>query len=237
MRKYLLRLDDASEYMDVGKWNRIERLLNAYDVKPIVGVIPDNKDSELIKKYERDTYFWSKVNKWKTLGWTIALHGCTHQFCTECGGMNPVNNRSEFAGLELESQRKKIRKGYEKLKSHNIYADIFFAPAHTFDENTLKALEMETDIRVISDTVANEVYYDEPFYFIPQQSGRVRNLPFKLVTFCYHPNNMTECDFEELEVFLKKNRKYFIEFDKGILKDRKFGLLDWIYRYLYFRRR
>ena len=45
---YLLRLDDASEYMDTGKWARTEKLLDKYGVKPIFGIIPHNEDPQLI---------------------------------------------------------------------------------------------------------------------------------------------------------------------------------------------
>ena len=40
MRRYLLRLDDASNFMDVEKWLRMERLLDQYGIKPIFGIIP-----------------------------------------------------------------------------------------------------------------------------------------------------------------------------------------------------
>ena len=41
MSQYILRLDDASDYMDVKKWQRMEELLDRYGIKPLVGVIPD----------------------------------------------------------------------------------------------------------------------------------------------------------------------------------------------------
>ena len=44
MSCYILRLDDASDYMDVEKWSRMEELLDKYQIKPLVGVIPDNQD-------------------------------------------------------------------------------------------------------------------------------------------------------------------------------------------------
>lgn len=40
MGKYILRLDDAAERMDIVKWNRMEVLLDKYNIKPLVGVIP-----------------------------------------------------------------------------------------------------------------------------------------------------------------------------------------------------
>ena len=48
MRTYLIRLDDASEYMDLDKWSRMEELLDKYNIKPIFGIIPDNQDPKLV---------------------------------------------------------------------------------------------------------------------------------------------------------------------------------------------
>lgn len=90
------------------------------------------------------------------------------------------------------------------MEKNGINPKIFFAPAHTFDRNTLLALKNKSNIRIISDTIAYDKYEDEGITFIPQQSGRVRKLPFKTVTFCYHPNLMRDKDFFELENFLKK---------------------------------
>lgn len=140
--------------------------------------------------YQKDNEFWDRVSVWKDKGWSLALHGCYHKYVTEEGGLNPVNKRSEFAGVAYDEQCKKIKHGIQILNEHNIFPDIFFAPSHTFDKNTLLALNQESNICIICDTVANDVYYQDGFYFIPQQSGHVRKLPFCVVTFCYHPNMM-----------------------------------------------
>lgn len=160
-----------------------------------------------------------------------------HVFETDNGGINPVNNRSEFAGVSLDRQRQKIRDGYSILLSHKVKPFIFFPPAHTFDNNTLRALEMESKIRVISDTVASDIYFMDNFYFIPQQSGKVRKLPFKMVTFCYHPNIMTDQDFTNLERFLFDNSSLFGTFSEEILKKRKKGLMDMTLEKIYFARK
>ena len=233
---YLMRLDDASEYMDIEKWKRIENLLDEYNIKPIYGIIPNNKDPELLK-YEKVKDFWKLMRNWKNKGWIPALHGYTHVFETNEGGMNPVNSRSEFAGVSLERQKQKIKRGYEILINNGIETIIFFPPAHTFDRNTLVALKEESSIRVVSDTVANDVYKNEEIYFIPQQSGRCRNLPFSVVTFCYHPNIMKNEDFEQLEKFLIKNKEKFVGLEKIQLKNRKFDFKDKVLKYAYFIRR
>ena len=235
MSKYILRLDDASEYMCCANWKRIESLLDKYEIKPIVGIIPHNEDPELLK-YERDDAFWKRVANWHSKGWEIALHGYNHVFVSEAGGLNPVNTRSEFAGVSIDIQKEKISCGIQILNEHNIYPRVFFAPAHTFDNNTLLALKERSDIRIISDTIANKTYSFNDFTFVPQQSGKCRKLPFHTITFCYHPNSMTEKDFISLELFLMKHNTKFICFPTETTKN-KLGLLDKILKKMYFARR
>ena len=238
MKRYLLRLDDASEYMDLQKWARMERLLDQYCVSPIFGIIPRNNDESLTSKYDRNPSFWELVYSWINKGWIPAMHGYEHKYVTKCGGINPVNLRSEFAGLSYEEQAEKIRSSYRILKEHGIDPIIFFAPSHTFDNNTLKALGSETPIRIISDTVAWDVYKQGDFFFIPQQSGRVRRLPFRTVTFCYHPNTMDEFDFLQLESFINKHFQRF-RFSLSSVFTAKRGelFIDRVIRSFYFMRK
>ena len=79
---YLLRLDDAAEYLNKQNWLLIEELLDKYSIKPIVGVIPAVEDAEL-KEYDYCPNIWEKVNSWQKKGWTIALHGYSHVFETK----------------------------------------------------------------------------------------------------------------------------------------------------------
>lgn len=235
MSKYILRLDDAAERMDIAKWNRVEILLDKYNIKPLVGVIPNCQDP-MMKEYPIDSSFWNKVNEWKNKGWIIALHGYNHVYCTNKGGINPVNNRSEFAGVPLEQQKEKVREGVKIFCKNGHNPQVFFAPSHTFDENTIKALKEESNIRIISDTVANKSYQQYGMTFVPQQSGQVRKLPFHLVTFCYHPNIMTEQDFFLLERFLTQNNKKFVNFPIE-QSSRKMSVYDRILKKMYFARR
>lgn len=231
---YIIRLDDASEYRDVEKWERIEKLLAQYDIKPVVGVIPDNKDPDLTRQYSWDSTFWEKVRVWQKKEWSIAMHGYQHRFITQNGGINPVNQYSEFAGVPLDSQIRMIQNGIDIFKEHEIKPQLFFAPAHTFDLNTLKALREGSEIQVMSDTIANDQYFEHDFYFIPQQAGRVRPLPMKIVTFCYHPNNMNQSDFIELEKFIRIHKRQFGDFRTLQLKKRKKTLYDWLLFKIYF---
>ncbi len=234
---YVIRLDDASEYCNLNNWKRMEKLLNSFSIKPIVGIIPNNQDLSMINIYAKNVDFWNMVNKWQKSGWIIAMHGYDHVYITDEGGINPVQKRSEFAGVNLKKQEEKIKKGIEIFSKNNIVPSVFFAPSHTFDKNTLLALKKNSNIRIISDTVANDIYFEDDFYFLPQQSGTVRKLPFKFTTFCYHPNTMNDFDFEILEKFLQENINKFKQLDIKKLNRRKKNIFDKFLSFLYFIRR
>lgn len=212
--KYLIRLDDACPYMNVEKWQRMEDILDKYSVKPLVGIIPANADPQT-KIDPKDTLFWEKAHLWVKKGWSIALHGFDHICTSESGGLNPVHKRSEFAGLPYEEQCKKIRDGYSLLKDKEFEIKWFFAPSHTFDENTLKAIKECTPIRYISDMIATKPYLYKGFTFVPCQMGVFRKMPISgYWCACYHPNNMKDDQFATLESFIKNHKEEFISFDE-----------------------
>lgn len=219
--KYLIRLDDACPYMDSKKWQRMEDILDKYGVKPLVGIIPSNADTQTMKEKE-DPNFWNKAHTWEQKGWTIALHGFDHVCISTDGmkGLNPFWKRSEFAGVALQEQKDKIRKGYDVLKSHGFVPNYFFAPSHTFDENTLKALKQETDIRIISDTIGRNPYKKGDFIFVPQISGHCSQMLMNgIYTFCFHPNVMNDKSFASLDAFLSIHHEDFWGFGDLPLSD------------------
>ena len=213
--KYLIRLDDACSTMDAEKWKIIEDILDSFGVRPMVGVIPANNDPKQ-QIDPVDGGFWCKVKNWEKKGWAIALHGYDHCYISNEGfkGINPFWSRSEFSGVSLELQKEKIRKGVVIFRSHDIDPKYFFAPSHTFDENTLIALRQESNIRIISDTVATKPYKFEDFIFIPQLGGRCIDIKIPGTwTFCLHPSTMREEQFVAVENFLKEHKDKFISFD------------------------
>ena len=233
--QYTVRLDDACTTMDVEKWEKIEYILNANDIAPLVGIIPANMDEKLLINAE-DKKFWEKVKLWENKNWELALHGYNHVCSTKSGGVNPVWDRSEFADVPLQQQKEKIKKGLEIFYAQGLNPRVFFAPSHTFDENTLRALKEESQIRIISDTMANKPYRHGDFVIIPQQFGNFKLIPIPGIwTFCFHPNTMTDNDFNYFEYFLRKHRKRFISYkDIDILKVTNKNVFSRLISFVYF---
>ena len=236
MNKYLIRLDDACRTMDARKWQRIEDILDSFGVKPMVGVIPANNDTKQMIDASDDV-FWAKVKDWEKKGWAIALHGYDHCFISDAGmnGLNPMWKRSEFAGVPLKVQKEKIRMGVTIFRDNGIDSKYFFAPAHTYDENTLRALREESNIRIISDTIATKTYRKGDFIFIPQLGGHCAEMKIPGIwTFCLHPSAMKDEDFVATEKFLQAHKQEMIGFDELNLtnlggKNMISRLLSWVY--------
>lgn len=238
--KYLIRLDDACPTMDGAKWQRMFNLLDSYGVRPMVGIIPHNEDPQQ-EIDTSDVDFWHKAQLWQQKGYAIALHGYNHCYISNKGleGLNPFWERSEFAGVPLEVQLQKIRDGYEILKSYGLSPKYFFAPSHTFDVNTLKALKTCTDIRMISDTIATRPYRKYGFIFLPQLGGHCAEMRLRGTwTFCLHPSTMTDEQFAAVERFLKVHKDEFIAFDEiDVQNVREKDLLSRLLSWGYFIRR
>lgn len=235
-RQYLIRLDDACPTMDHAKWQRLFDILDRYGIRPMVGIIPNNKDPKQ-EIDAADSEFWEKVNEWKAKGYALALHGYDHCYISNDGmkGLNPLWERSEFAGIPLEKQKEKIREGVKIFRAHGIDPQYFFAPSHTYDSDTLKALKEESNIRIISDTIATKPYKDGDFIFLPQLGGHCTEMKMSGIwTFCLHPSTMTDENFVATEKFLKVHKDEFISFydlDLNNIRNKDFmgRLLSWVY--------
>ena len=78
----LIRFDDIAPNMNWELMNKCEELFFKYNIKPVLGVIPNNEDEELLAFPLRKD-FWEKVRKWQSLGWEIAIHGYNHRYTTK----------------------------------------------------------------------------------------------------------------------------------------------------------
>ena len=60
----LIRLDDIAANMNWTLMEKAENLFDKFSVKPILGVIPNNQDKQLLV-YEKKGDFWKKVYNWQ----------------------------------------------------------------------------------------------------------------------------------------------------------------------------
>jgi len=216
---YLIRLDDIAENMD---WNMMERASNLFDkfeVKPVLGIIPNNKDPELLNYPKRNSNFWDQVRNWKKKGWEMAMHGNDHIYDKYCKKIDylSLGGNSEFCNHTLEKQFQKLKEGLTKFESENIKIKTFFAPNHTFDNNTLIALK-KLGINEILDGYGLMPYEENGIKFIPQLFYKLYTIPFGLQTFQIHLNYFKDKDFEKFEKFIELNAKKIITYDQAISK-------------------
>ena len=164
----LIRFDDISDHMNWRLMNKSEEIFDRYNIKPLLGVIPDNKDKEFLN-YEKKENFWQKVRDWQNKGWEISMHGLTHVYDKETNKKDffEYGGRSEFYGHPLEVQIEKISKGLKIFRSEGIKIRSFFAPNHTYDLNTFKALK-ENNLTNIIDGYGFFPYEEYGIHFIPQ---------------------------------------------------------------------
>jgi predicted deacetylase len=228
--RYLIRLDDACETMDRRRWDLVEQVLDKHGAKPIVAVIPDNHDRALMFE-SRDATFWHKVRGWARKDWSVAMHGYTHiMHPTQTKLLLPFYKRSEFAGLELEAQAVKVRAAWTLFLAQGIEPKIWVAPAHCFDLLTLEALRRETSIRVVSDGIAWNTYFEHDFHWIPQQLWNLAERRSGLWTVCLHPNTMNDDAIGALDTALDgKFRGRLTCFNEVELQKRKKSALDRLY--------
>lgn len=164
-RAILVRFDDICPTMDWNQWEHAVKILECYDVKPLIGVIPDCQDADLQLNAPR-LDFWQYIKELQCKGYTVAMHGYLHKYDITAHGIVNVTPHSEFAGHSYEEQYQKIKQGKLALEQHGIITDIFFAPAHSYDENTLRALAAN-GFRYLSDGKSSKPFKREDILCIP----------------------------------------------------------------------
>lgn len=216
----VFRLDDVAPGLDKAKFNRMKDIFDRYQVKPLIGVVPDNQDPKLIidaadAEKESENKFWDWVRYLQNdCGWTVAQHGHTHVYVNKKPGLLRQNRYSEFVGLSLEEQTEKIRKGKSILEQQGIVSDIFMAPAHTYDRNTLRALKAN-GFRYVTDGFARYPYEYMGIKFIPC----LHDVPEKikgLATVCLHTNETKDEVYTKIEEFLRNHRDRVLDFEEAL---------------------
>lgn len=224
----MVRLDDACPTMRRETWGPLESLLDELAIKPVVGVVPENRDPQLVCS-PADTDFWGRVVHWQSKGWDIALHGQHHAYHPIPPDGKPIlrlNDQSEFVGLPLDEQKRRLSAGYAKMVEAGVHPRIFMAPSHTFDLLTLQALREATDIRIIADGHALRAFNAEGFTWIPQQLWRYRDMPFGVWCICLHPNTMSQADLRRASADLRRHAARFISATVALEEARQRTLLD-----------
>ena len=226
-----IRMDDITPDMDWGKFNRFKELLDAHGIKPLIGVVPDSRDEKLaIDDPHQD--FWCMVKDLQDKGWTIAMHGLNHLYTTKASGIFPIGGKSEFAGLPFEKQDEMIREGKRILQEKGISTDIFMAPSHSFDKNTLKALK-KNGFNVITDGFGTGPFKSGGMTYYPisvKRSDSLKDNRDGLVTFVYHANTMDEKDFVKFEDLLESGKVVsYLEYRQLEIKNRNFFGNAWQY--------
>ncbi len=211
MSRYFFRVDDIAPNMNWDNFNFLVSIFKKHNIKPLLAVIPDNKDPKLLG-YPTNPNFWGFINELKQSGWIIAQHGWQH-LPKGGGGILGIHNSGEFGGLDFEFQGAMIASGKEIIKTNLINPEIFVAPRHSFDKNTIKALKIN-GFNFISDGIALYPFKKWGLVWLPQILWRPRKGLFGMITVAFHPNTMTDKDFNDLEEFIGENIKKIGDFSE-----------------------
>lgn len=216
--KIAIRMDDITPDMDWAKFMRFKALCDQYGIRPLVGVVPDNQDENLHMddpKTAPADDFWNYLKQLEKEGWCIAQHGVTHVYATKRMGCFPLNRLSEFAGLSYEKQYQILKEGKKILLEHDIRTELFMAPAHSYDRNTIKALR-KLGFRRMTDGFGAFPYIRWGMTFYPisyQQGSALKKTGAKgYTTFVVHTNTMNDKDFARYEQLFATHRDRFVSY-------------------------
>lgn len=237
--KISIRMDDITPDMDWAKFMRFKALCDLYQVKPLIGVVPDNRDENLHIDEPRAVPvddFWKYLKELEGEGWCIAQHGVRHIYTTKKMGCFPLNRLSEFAGLSYEEQYKALKEGRKILLGHDIRTDLFMAPAHSFDRNTVKALRKLGFCRM-TDGFGAFPYtrWGMIFYPISYKQGSVlkKGDTKGYTTFVVHTNAMNDKDFGRYERLFSAYKNRLVSYSELLeVRPEKRGVLGNVREYL-----
>lgn len=226
--KIAVRLDDITPDMDWEGFLRFKALLDRYQVKPLIGVIPQNRDENVKGSGNgRPGDFWAYIRKLQEEGWVVAMHGYEHVYTTQKGGLFPLNHFSEFAGLSYEKQKQMLEDGKKILEDKGVVTDLFMAPAHSYDRNTLKALK-DTGFKGITDGFGDcpYVYRGLTFYPISFRFSATLKKKRGYSTMVVHTGTNTEKEMEQYEGYFRRGDIMWIPYGEYLnAKAAKRGIL------------
>jgi len=215
MFRLALRFDDVCPTMKWSIWDQIESRLDRHSVQPILGVVPDNQDPKLVVD-SPNPEFWQRARAWQKKGWIIGLHGYRHVYDSKSKGLVPWWPQSEFAGLPRSTQQQRISRGVEILRENQVEPRVWIAPAHSFDENTLAALQT-AGLSIISDGWGYRPYRcHRGMSWIPAQPWRPRFWQWGSWTEVVHSNGLKD----------PSPIDHLIQIHKGVLMGVGFTFVD-----------
>ena len=227
--QYLLRFDDLCPTAAPGRWERFQPLIEEFGIRPILAIVPDNRDREL-NRSEADPKFWTRMRALEAAGATIALHGYRHVCRSKGKSLVPLHTHSEFAGVPLDLQREWICAGLNILRMQGLNPQVWVAPRHGFDLNTLQALRSE-GIGILSDGLARTAFVRGGITWIPQQLWSPVVKSKGLWTICVHTDTARSSQVDQLHTFLRHHAAQFTSVDRVVteLKPAKLGFSERIY--------
>ena len=145
------------------------------------------------------------------------MHGFDHVYDTDTKKKDffGYGGKSEFYGHPFEFQKKKIEEGLNIFNREKINVRSFFAPNHTYDLNTFKALKANGIDNVI-DGYGLKPYNQFEINFIPQLFYKEIMLPFGSESTQGHLNYMKNENFLNFVSFIRKNSSKIINFETAI---------------------
>lgn len=218
----VFRMDDYSAISDTGLELSILELFQEKKIGVTFGVVPfvcvgNDKDPSpqdfiplphekggLLKKYISSGFL------------DIALHGYRHQ-------TNNSKEPSEFAGLDYETQIKRLTEGKQFLEEMTgNQVECFVPPWNNYDENTLRALE-ESRFKILSAGWKGAVAKNLKLRFLPATCG-LGNIREAIDSVKHSP------DLQPVIVVLFHAYDFFETKDsRGIMSIQGFSdLLDWL---------
>lgn len=217
--KIAVRMDDITPDMDWEKFLAFKEILDTYGIKPLIGVVPDNQDENLHKAKAAGD-FWEYIKDLQENGWSIALHGWQHIYTTKKGGLFPLNRFSEFAGASYEKQKEMLQEGTDILKQHGIVTDMFMAPAHSYDKNTLNALK-ELGYTRITDGFGKKPYTWKGLTFYPISFMMSQSLKKKngYTTMVVHANEISEEGMERYRKMFAEYKDKFVSYSEYLKQE------------------
>jgi len=209
------RMDDITPDMCWDRFNRFRNLFDEFNVKPLIGVVPDNRDPKL-SIGQKNPRFWDCIAALvNDRGWSLAQHGSTHEYHTSARGLIGTHRKSEFAGLSRGIQQEIVCRGREILEGNGLWSSTWMAPSHSYDCVTLDVIR-DLGFKFVSDGYSLLPYKHNGRKFVPCQMAMPRLMPVRsLVTCCIHSNTTTDIQFERYARFMRNERSSVVDYSEA----------------------